>query len=108
MVFAPGELGNLGGRTMHRHELTNDQWMRIESLLPGRPGQHGGVGRDNRLFVNAIFYIAKTGVPWRDLPDRFGKWDTVYQRFRRWCERGVWQRVLAAVQDPDLEWFLID
>jgi transposase len=93
---------------MRRHELPDDQWARIEHLLPGRPGGHGGVARDNRRFVNAVWYVAKTGIPWRDLPERFGPWDTAYHRFNEWCKRGVWQRVLSAVQDPDLEWLLLD
>ena len=93
---------------MRRHELTDDQWARIGDLLPGRPGQHGGVAKDNRNFVNAVWFVAKTGVPWRDLPERFGKWDTVFHRFNEWCKKGVWDRVFAAVQDPDLEWLLLD
>lgn len=93
---------------MHRHEIKDADWERIERLLPGRPGGHGGVAHDNRTFVNAIFYLAKTGIPWRDLPSRFGKWNSIWQRFNRWCQRGVWERVLAAIQDPDLEWFCID
>jgi transposase len=93
---------------MRRHELTDDQWARIEDLLPGRPGQHGGVAKDNRGFVNAVWYVAKTGIPWRDLPDRFGKPDTVFHRFNEWCKTGVWDRVFQAVQDPDLEWLLLD
>ncbi|HEX4613041.1 MAG TPA: IS5 family transposase [Urbifossiella sp.] len=92
---------------MRRHELTDAQWSRIENLLPGRPGQHGGVAKDNRNFVNAVWYVAKAGVAWRDLPDRFGTWDTVYHRFNGWCQKGVWQRVLEAVQDPDREWLLL-
>jgi transposase len=93
---------------MRRHEIPQDQWARIETLLPGRAGGHGGVARDNRGFINAVWYVAKTGIPWRDLPERFGKWDTVYHRFNEWCKKGVWQRVLAAVQDPDLEWLMLD
>jgi transposase len=93
---------------MRRHEIPSEQWAVIEGLLPGRPGGHGGVARDNRLFVNAVWYVAKTGIPWRDLPERFGKWDTVYHRFNEWCKKGVWQRVFAAVQDPDLEWLMLD
>jgi transposase len=93
---------------MRRHEIPPDQWERIEPLLPGRPGGHGGVARNNRGFINAVWYVAKTGIPWRDLPERFGKWDTVYHRFNEWCKKGVWQRVLAAVQDPDLEWLMLD
>ena len=93
---------------MHRHEIKDDQWNRIEILLPGRRGQHGGLASDNRLFINAIFYVAKTGIPWRDLPDRFGKWNSIWKRFDRWCRLGVWQRVLAELQDPDLEWLMLD
>ena len=93
---------------MRRHEISDDNWSQIERLLPGRRGGHGGVAKDNRLFINAIYYVAKTGIPWRDLPERFGKWDTAYQRFNRWCRIGVWSKVFEAVQDPDLEWLLID
>jgi len=59
---------------VRRHELTDEQWARIEHLLPGRPGGHGGVARDNRSFVNAVWFVAKTGIQWRDLPQRFGQW----------------------------------
>ena len=93
---------------MHRHELTDEQWARLEGLLPGRRGGHGGVARDNRLFMNAVWYVAKTGVPWRDLPERFGKWDTTYHRYNEWCKKKVWQRILEVVQDPDLERLMLD
>jgi transposase len=93
---------------MRRHEIPDDKWLKIEGLLPGRRGGHGGVAKDNRNFINAVWYVAKTGIPWRDLPERFGKWDTVYHRFNNWCRKGVWQRVFEAVQDPDLEWLLLD
>ena len=93
---------------MRRHEIPDDSWSRIERLLPGRPGGPGGVARDNRGFVNAVWYVAKTGIPWRDLPERFGKWDTVFHRFNEWCKKGVWKRVFEAVRDPDLEWLMID
>ena len=93
---------------MRRHEISDDNWSRIEQLLPGRPGGHGGVASDNRGFVNAVWFVAKTGIPWRDLPERFGKWDTAFHRFNEWCQKGVWRRVLEAVRDPDLEWLMID
>ena len=93
---------------MRRHEISDENWSRIEGLLPGRPGGHGGVAKDNRGFINAVWYVAKTGIPWRDLPERFGKWDTVYHRFNEWCKMGVWKRVFEAVRDPDLEWLMID
>ena len=93
---------------MRRHEISDQSWLKIEQLLPGRRGGHGGVARDNRLFINAIWYVGKTGIPWRDLPERFGKWDTVYHRFNEWCKKGVWARVFDSVKDPDLEWLMID
>ncbi len=63
---------------------------------------------DNRLFVNAVLWIAKTGAPWRDLPERFGLWNSVWKWFDRWGAKGVWERVFEAFQDPDLEWMIID
>src|ERR1700722_9488764 len=80
---------------MHRHKLSDQEWSRLEALLPaerGRPGRPAVLS--NRTFLNAVFYIAKTGVPWRDLPDRFGPWKTVHTRFTRWNRAGVFQKVL--------------
>jgi transposase len=76
--------------------------------LPGKPGDPGVTAKDNRLFVNAVLWMAKTGAPWPDLPERFGKWDTAYKRFNRWAQKGVWQRLLRELQDPDLEWLILD
>jgi len=93
---------------MRRHEIKDDQWERIEHLLPGKAGDRG-VTADNRLFINAVFWIGKTGAPWRDLPERFGKWNSVFQRFNRWSQKGVWQKVMEALsEEADLEWLLID
>jgi len=92
----------------HRHALSDAHWDRIKDLLPGRPGQHGGVAKDNRLFVDAVLWIGKTGAPWRDLPERFGDWNSVWKRFDRWAQKGVWQRLFAVLQDPDLEWLILD
>jgi transposase len=75
---------------------------------PDGPGLHGKVAKDNRLFVDAVLWIAKTGAPWRDLPERFGNWNSVWRRCDRWARKGVGQRVFAALQDPDLEWLLLD
>jgi putative transposase len=92
-----------------RHELSDEQWRQLEPHLPGREGDPGRTAEDNRLFVNAVMWIAKTGAPWRDLPERFGNWNSVFQRFNRWCRKGVWQRVLEALgADPDLEFLLLD
>tara|TARA_R110002072_G_C7773194_1_gene519349 strand:- start:358 stop:768 length:411 start_codon:yes stop_codon:yes gene_type:complete len=93
---------------MRRHEVNDDQWERIEHLLPGKAGDPG-VTADNRLFINAVFWIGKTGAPWRDLPERFGKWNSVFQRFNRWSHKGVWPGVMEALsEEADLEWLLID
>src|SRR6478672_11977645 len=91
-----------------RHAISDADWARIAGLLPGRPGQHGGVARDNRRFVDAVLYVARTGIPWADLPERFGKPNSAWRRFDRWAARGVWQRVLDALRDADLEWLILD
>ncbi|MGL5097983.1 MAG: IS5 family transposase [Planctomycetia bacterium] len=93
---------------MRRFELSDEQWRRIEPLLPSRSGTPGRHGVDDRLFLDAVLWILRTGAPWRDLPDRFGPWNTVFQRFQRWARKGVWQAVFDALQDPDLEWVMID
>ena len=92
----------------HRHAIADDAWDRVCDLLPGRPGQPGRTAKDNRLFLDAVLWLAKTGAPWRDLPKRFGKWNSVFRRFSRWAKRGVWQQVVEALQDPDLEWLILD
>lgn len=92
----------------HRHAISDADWDRIKDLLPGRPGQHGKVAKDNRLFVDAVLWVAKTGAPWRDLPERFGPWNSAWRRFDRWAKKGVWQRLFEALQDSDLEWLILD
>lgn len=94
---------------MRRFELTDEQYARIENLLPGKKSDPGATARDDRLFMDAIFWIARTGAPWADLPERFGKYDTAYQRFNRWAKSGVLARVVDAWGgDADLEDPLID
>ena len=100
-----------GGPPMrHRHAISDSDWDRIKDLLPGRPGQPGWLAADNRLFVDAVLWIAKTGAPWRDLPERFGNWNSVWKRFDRWARKGTWRcgvRSLArpgpGVADPRLD-----
>ena len=92
-----------------RRELTDAQWRRIEQLVPGKEGDKGRHGEDNRLFVDAVLWIARAGAPWRDLPEEFGNWNSVFQRFRRWAKKGVWQRVFnALIENPDFEYLIID
>lgn len=92
-----------------RKMLRNDQWERIEHLLPGKASDSGVTAKDNRLFVEAVLWIARTGSPWRDIPAQLGNWHNVYTRFSRWGRTGVWQRVVEAVSaDPDLQTLLLD
>ena len=94
---------------MRRYGLRDDQWDRIKDLLPGRPGAVGVTAADNRLFVEAVVYRYRAGIPWRDLPERFGDWKNVHRRHSRWAEAGVWKMVfqhLAA--EADNEYAMID
>jgi len=92
-----------------RYGLRDDQWARMEHLLPGRVGYVGGTARDNRLFVEAVLYRYRAGIPWPDLPARFGKWKSVHQRFGRWAKSGVWERVFVALSaDADNEYAMLD
>ena len=94
---------------MPRRNLRNDQWGRIAHLLPGKPGDRGRTAADNRLFVEAVLWMARSGAPWRDLPEEFGPWNSVYKRFARWQKRGVWERVFSALaDDADFEEVFID
>jgi transposase len=92
-----------------RYGLRDDQWARIAHQLPGRVGYGGGTARDNRLFVEAVLYRYRAGIPWRDLPERFGHGKTVHQRFSRWAQSGVWARVFSDLSaDADNEYAMID
>lgn len=96
---------------MERHALSDEQWARLRPLLPPPPTGRGRPRRDDRLIVDGILWRLATGVPWRDLPQRFGPWRTVYSRFRRWQQAGVWERALATLQAQahaagDVDWAL--
>lgn len=92
-----------------RHELSDEEWDKIKDLLPGRVGVVGANAKDNRLFVNAVLYRYKTGIPWRDLPQRFGDFRVVHLRHSRWSKSGVWRKVFEALSvDRDDEWGMID
>lgn len=94
---------------MERHRLTDAQWERIAPVIPGKPGDPGRHGENNRLFVEAVLWLARTGAPWRDLPEEFGNWNSTFRRFRRWAKNGVWSSILKRVsEDPDLEHLIID
>ena len=91
-----------------RHEISDHDWDRIKKALPGRAGQHGGIAVDNRLFINAVLWIVRAGSPWADLPERFGKSNTVWRRFDRWVKSGVWASLMEALRDTDIEWLMVD
>ena len=89
---------------MDRKVLTDARWKKIEDLLPGKASDPGCTAKDNRLFVEAVLWIARTGSPWRDLPAELGNWHTTYVRFARWRDSGVWDRVANALAgDAELE-----
>jgi transposase len=95
--------------TTRRYALRDDQWERIKDLLPGREGSLGVTAKNNRLFVEAVLYRYRAGIPWRDLPGRFGHFRKVHTRFRRWARTGVWERVFQVLaEDADNEYAMID
>jgi len=95
--------------THRRFDLSDDQWKLIEPHLLGQKGQWGGIAKDNRNFINAVFFVLRTGTPWRDLPPSFGKWYTIHARFSRWVKNGIWNDLLEKLtKKQDFEWFAID
>lgn len=88
---------------MRRHELSEEQWNKIKEILPPEKNPQGGrPAKDNRLMLNGIIYWLNTGIPWRDLPERFGSWSSVYSRFRRWTQQGVWEKLFTALIEQDI------
>ena len=89
--------------------LRNDQWEKIKETLPGKPGDPGRSGEDNRKFIEAVMWIARNGARWRSLPSEYGKWFTVHKRFMRWSKNGIWQTIFNTLAvDADTEWLMID
>lgn len=94
---------------MTRFMLTDGQWARIELHCLGKATDPGRTGGDARLFFEAVLWIARTGSPWRDLPEVFGRWNTVFKRFRHWVKADVFKRIFDALSgDPDLEFAMVD
>jgi transposase len=94
---------------MNRGDLTNEQWERLKPLLPPQKPHNSRPASDHRKMVNGILWVLRTGAPWRDLPERYGPWASVYSRFRRWKGAGVWERVLSELQTQgdllgELDW----
>ncbi|MBX5167491.1 IS5 family transposase [Rhizobium sp. NZLR4b] len=89
--------------------LRDEQWERISRHIIGDERTRGSSGRDNRMFVEAVLWIVRTGSPWRDLPEVFGEWNSVFRRFSRWSRKGIWWRMFAAMSDdPDFEYLIVD
>jgi transposase len=94
---------------MLRRVLTDEQWQAIEGLLPGKASDRGRTAKDNRRFVEAVLWLARTGSPWRDLPPEFGNWHSTYVRFARWRDAGLWDRIAVALAgERDLAQVFID
>ena len=90
------------------YAISDDRWERLAPLLPGKASDPGRTAADNRRFIDAVLWVARTGAPWPALPERFGKYNSVFQRFNRWAHKGVWARIFDALQEPDTEWLLLD
>jgi len=92
-----------------RYELNETQWRRIAPLLPGKPGDPGRSGSDNRLFVNGVLWVLRSGAHWHDLPERYGKWKTLHKRFSRWAKAKVWEKVFDDLtRDRDNQYLMLD
>lgn len=92
-----------------RYELSQVQWERIAPLLPGKAGDPGRTAADNRLFVNGVLWVLRSGAHWCDLPERYGRWKTAHKRFSRWSKAGVWDRVFTdLIKDRDNHYLMID
>ena len=92
-----------------RYELSDVQWERIALLLPGKVSDPGRTGVDNRLFLNGVLWVLRSGAHWRDLPERYGKWKSLHKRFTRWAKAGVWERVFASlIKDRNNQYLMLD
>lgn len=92
-----------------RHDIPDSVWSQLEPHQPGRKGTWGDIAKDNRLFINAVFWFLRTGAPWRDLPLDYGDWKNTHRRFCRWRDKGIWENLLETlIIEPDFEWLMID
>ncbi len=83
--------------SQHRHDISDKAWAILVPMLPGQRGQWGRIAEVTLRFINGVFWILRTGAPWRDLPPDYGKWGSVHQRFRRWRDKGIWEKILEAL-----------
>ena len=93
----------------HRYDISDELWNLIEPHAIGQKGTHGGNAKDTRMFINAVFWILRTGAPWRDLPSTYGGWNNANRRFCRWRDKNIWENIFEAIiGEHECEWLLID
>ena len=96
-------------KEIHRHDISDSAWEKIKPHTIGEKGTRGGNAKNTRQFINGVFWILRTGAPWRDLPAEYGQWKNVHRRFCRWRDKEIWENILTAlVDDADFEWLMID
>ena len=94
---------------IHRYDMSDEQWGQIKDLLPGQAGKHGGIAKNNRLFIDAVAWQVRTGAPWRDIPPEYGNWNSIHKRFSRWPDKGVWKMLAdAMIGEPSGNIVMID
>jgi len=92
----------------HRHDMAETTWSKLEPII-AKWTWGGSNANDTRTFVNAVLWILRTGAPWRDMPPSYGKFGSIHKRFKRWCDRGRWDKLLEElIEEPDFEWLMID
>ncbi len=92
-----------------RYELSCAQWERIKDIIPGKIGDRGRTGFDNRTFINGVLWVLRSGARWSDLPERYGKYKTVHKRFTRWSHKGVWEALFhVLIEDNHNQYLMID
>ena len=94
--------------SQHRHDISDAIWEKLAPIIA--PWTWGGSNaNDNRVYINAVLWILRTGAPWRDLPPSYGKFGSIHKRFKRWCDNGRWEYILEQlIDEPDMEWLMID
>lgn len=97
-------------RGRSRYELSTEQWSKIKDLLPGKVGDRGRTAADNRLFVDSVLWILRSGARWSDMPEeRYGKYKSIHKRFSRWAQKGIWEKIFKyLIKDRDNEYLMID
>ena len=94
---------------MSTTQLTDEQWSKIVKVLRAHPNVYVADEAECRLFVEAVLWLDRTGAQWRMLPEKYGKWNSIYKRFARWCDAGVWEAMLEQfAQDADMEYLILD